>query len=71
MNEFVDKELAADIIDKGIILTGGSSKLIGLLELIEEKTKMPTLIAASPLTCVAEGTGILLDRIKLLEEDQI
>lgn len=69
--ESTPPELSSDIIDKGIVLTGGTSQLIGLLELIEEKTKIPTLIAASPLTCVAEGTGILLDSLKLLEEDQI
>lgn len=69
--ESTPPELSSDIIDKGIVLTGGTSQLKGLLELIEERTKVPTLIAASPLTCVVEGTGVLLDKLKLLEEDQI
>ena len=69
--ESTPPELSSDIIDKGIVLTGGTSKLTGLLELIEEKTKIATLIAASPLTCVVEGTGMLLEKHKLLEEDQI
>lgn len=63
-------ELSADIIEKGIVLTGGSAKLTGLINLIEEKVKVPILIAESPETCVAEGTGILLEEIKTLEEDQ-
>lgn len=63
-------ELSADIIEKGIVLTGGSSKLNGLLERIEDKIKVSVLIAESPETCVVEGTGILLDEIKRLEEDQ-
>lgn len=61
-------ELAADIVDKGIVLTGGGSLLSGLQELFEQELKVPVLIAASPLTCVVEGTGILLENIKELEE---
>ena len=41
--------------------------LKGLQELLEEKLNIPVLIATSPLTCVVEGTGVLLDNIKLLE----
>lgn len=62
-------ELSADIVDRGIVLTGGGSLLNGLTDLFAEELKVPTLIAESPLTCVAEGTGILLNNIKLLEED--
>ena len=63
-------ELAGDIVEKGIVLTGGGAMLKGLPELLEKELKVPILIAESPLTCVAEGTGTLLDNISLLEEDQ-
>lgn len=62
-------ELAADIVDCGIVLTGGGALLTGLTDLVGEELKVPALIADSPLTCVAEGTGILLNNIKLLEKD--
>ena len=62
-------ELSGDILDKGIVLTGGGALLKGLSELLEEKLKVPILTAASPLKCVAEGTGILLENIKALEEN--
>lgn len=61
--EKIEPEIAADIIDKGIILTGGGALLEGLDKLIENEIKVPTKIAKSPLTCVAEGTGILLDNL--------
>lgn len=63
-------ELSADIVEKGVVLTGGASQLCGLLESLEEKLKVPVLIAESPLTCVAEGAGIVLDELKSYEEDQ-
>ena len=63
-------ELSGDIVEKGIILTGGGAMLRGLPELLEKELQVPILIAESPLTCVAEGTGTLLDNISLLEEDQ-
>ena len=63
-------ELSADIVEKGLILTGGGALLTGLIELLEEELTIPVLIAETPLTCVAEGTGILLDNKKLLEQDQ-
>lgn len=59
--EKIEPELAADIIDKGIVLTGGGALLDGLDKLIEKEIKVPTKVAESPLTCVAEGTGIILD----------
>lgn len=68
--ETAPPELSADIVEKGVVLTGGSSQLCGLLESLEEKIKVPVLIAESPLTCVAEGAGVVLDELKLYEEDQ-
>lgn len=68
--EQADPELSADIVEKGIVLTGGGALLKGLINLFEQEIKVPILIASSPLTCVAEGTGILLDDIKSLENSQ-
>ena len=63
-------ELSADIVDRGIVLTGGGALLSGLTDLLAEELDVPVLIADSPLTCVAEGCGVLLtNNIKLLEED--
>ncbi|WP_170007814.1 rod shape-determining protein [Bacillus fonticola] len=58
-------ELAADIMDRGIVLTGGGALLRNLDEVISEETKMPVLIAEEPLDCVAIGTGKALDHIHL------
>ena len=63
-------ELSGDIVEKGIILTGGGALLNGLKEILEKELNVPVIIAESPLTCVVEGTGVLLDNIKLLEEDK-
>lgn len=60
-------ELSADIIDKGIVLTGGGSMIDGFNNLLAQELKVPVFVAESPLTCVAEGTGILLDNVHLLE----
>ena len=54
-------ELSADIIDKGIMLTGGGALLRGLDKLIAGETKIPVLIAEKPLDCVVDGTGICLE----------
>ena len=60
-------ELSADIIDKGIVLTGGGALVDGFSQILSQELKVPVFTAESPLTCVAEGTGILLDNLYMLE----
>ena len=54
-------ELSADILDHGIMLTGGGALLRGLDKLLSQETGMPVNVAEHPLDCVAEGTGRMLD----------
>jgi rod shape-determining protein MreB len=61
-------ELAADIVDKGIVLVGGGSLLRNLDILLRESTGLPVMLAEDPLTAVAIGTGRTLDEIPLLKE---
>ena len=56
-------ELAADIIDQGIIMTGGSSQLRNLPELVFRRTGVKAILAENPLYCVAKGTGIALEHL--------
>jgi rod shape-determining protein MreB len=60
-------EIAADMVDNGIVLTGGGALLYGLDEIIRKETYLPVSIAANPLSCVALGHGALLEDIPLLE----
>ena len=57
-------ELAADVMDHGIILTGGGAMLYGLANLIRKETNIPTMLADDPLSCVAIGTGKALESMK-------
>ena len=61
-------ELAGDIAEKGIVLTGGGALLKNLNKLIQKETGLPVIIADEPLTCVVRGAGKALDTIKLLKE---
>lgn len=54
-------ELAADIVDQGIVLTGGGALIAGLDELLRDETGLPVTVADDPLTCVAIGTGRALE----------
>jgi rod shape-determining protein MreB and related proteins len=56
-------ELSADIIDRGVILTGGGALLHGLDALMADELKVPVLIAEDPMHCVVKGTGIMLDNL--------
>lgn len=57
-------ELSADVMDKGIIMSGGSSMLRAIDELVARETGVPTYIADEPLLCVVKGTGIALENLE-------
>ncbi len=61
-------ELSADIIDKGVVITGGGALISGIDKLLAQELKVPVIIADSPLTCVAEGTGIMLNNLSLIDK---
>ena len=61
-------ELAADIIDRGIYMTGGGSLLNGLDKLIQEKTGINIMIAQDAVSCVALGTGKALNNLDILDQ---
>jgi rod shape-determining protein MreB len=61
-------ELAADIVDKGIMLTGGGALLRNLDSLMRHETGLPITVVEDPLTCVVRGSGMVLDNLSLLRE---
>lgn len=61
-------ELAADIVDNGIVLTGGGALLANLDVLLRERTGLPVTIAEDPLSCVVLGSGKVLDELDLLKQ---
>lgn len=65
--EATPPELAADVMESGITLTGGGALLSGLDQLITDETGMPVNIGAEPLNCVALGTGMVLEHIETLK----
>ena len=60
-------ELAADIVDRGIALTGGGALLKNLDRLLREKSGLPVTVAEDPLSTVALGSGKILDSIEILK----
>jgi rod shape-determining protein MreB len=60
-------ELAADLVDRGIVLAGGGALLRGLDRLLREETGLPVHVAEDPLSAVAEGTGKMLQEIEMLK----
>ena len=64
-------ELSADIIDRGVILTGGGALLDGLDALMSEELKVPVLVAEDPMHCVVKGTGIMLDNLDKVSRRKI
>jgi len=61
-------ELAADIVDRGIVLTGGGALLKNLNKLLEKETGLPIIVADDPLSSVVLGSGKALDNIDILKE---
>ena len=61
--EVTPPELAADIVNRGMSLTGGGALMDGLARLIQEKTGVPVTLAEDPLSCVVRGTGEILDSL--------
>jgi len=66
--ERMPPELAADIVDRGIVLAGGGALLHNLDVLLREETGLPIIVAENPLTTVVMGTGMVLDELILLKE---
>lgn len=64
-------ELSADIIDRGVILTGGGALLHGIDQLLQQELMVPVLIAEDPMGCVAKGTGIMLDHMDKISKRKI
>lgn len=61
-------ELAADIMENGIMLTGGGALIRGIDKLFSSRLEVPVTISSNPLTSVAEGTGVMLNNIKLINK---
>lgn len=61
-------ELASDIIDRGMVMTGGSSQLRNISQLLADVTGVPCYVADNPMNCVAIGTGVALEYIDLLRD---
>jgi len=69
--EVTPPELASDIIDKGMVMTGGGSLLRNLDKLLTQVTDIPCHVAEHPLTCVAIGTGMALEHYHVLKKSMI
>jgi rod shape-determining protein MreB and related proteins len=64
-------ELSADIIDRGIIITGGGAYLHGIDHLLADELKVPVFIAEEPMDCVANGTGMLLENLDRINKNRV
>ncbi len=64
-------ELISDILERGILVTGGGSKLAGLDQFIVERTRMPVILSDDPLTSVVRGAGKVLENEELLQRVRI
>ena len=65
-----EPELAADLVDRGIVLSGGSSQLKGLDKLLASQTGLPVTVADDPLSAVAEGTGVVMNELDFLAKNK-
>ena len=65
-----EPELAADLVDRGLVLSGGSSQLRGLDKLLSQQTGLPVTLAEDPLSAVAEGTGMVMSELDFLEKNK-
>ena len=65
-----EPELSADLVDRGIVLSGGSSLLRGLDKLISQETGLPVTLADDPLSAVAEGTGVVMSELDFLAKNK-
>ena len=59
--EITPPELASDIVDRGIVMTGGGAEIRGLDRLLQHETNLPIHVDEEPLTCVVRGAGRILD----------
>ena len=66
--EKVEPELSADLVENGILLTGGGALLEGLPELLADETNLTVKVAEHPLDCVVNGAGVMLERVDLLQQ---
>jgi rod shape-determining protein MreB len=64
--EKCEPELAADLVDRGLVLSGGSAQLRGLDKLLAAQTGLPVTLADDPLSAVAEGTGVVMNELDFL-----
>ena len=69
--EATPPELSADVMERGIVLTGGGALLDNLDKVISDETNMPVFIAEDPLDCVAIGTGKALDNFDVIKKMQV
>jgi rod shape-determining protein MreB len=61
--EITPPELASDIVDRGIVMTGGGAMIRGLDRLLSHETNLPIHVDEEPLTCVVRGAGRILDDV--------